>query len=573
MKRLPDGRVVLGGDVPPVAMSFATTAWNRTGVWRSREPVFRDRTAPCSAACPVGEDIADQLRLAAQGRIADAGELVLSVNPLPATTGRVCPHPCAAACNRRALDGAVDIPGVERALGDALLVSGVVLRPAAPLGLRAAVVGAGPAGLTAAHRLALAGARVRLIAPEDRPGGLLATGIPPYRLPRAVLDAEIARTLALGVAFEGGRGLGAGLDLAALAAEHDAVVLAIGRHAPRGLAVPGATSAGVVDGLALLAQVHRGQRAPPGDAVAVIGGGNTALDCARTLARLGRRVTIVYRRGRADMPAFADEIEEALEEGIAIEEWLLPAEVIARAGRARWVRMQRARPGAPDASGRPRPEPVPGADLVIPADLVVVAAGEELDLAALPVELVRSGAVLADPTHATPLARVFAAGDCLPGGGTVAHAIGSGRRAADHVLASLGAVPLPPGALAARGAAPEVAGPDLIRPHWFRPEPPVGRGRVPPAERLGHVAEVRDGFSPDDARAEAGRCLSCGSCTGCDVCFVLCPDRAVIRGAPGGYGVDRDRCKGCGVCAEECPRGAVDLVQAAAPVVAEGPRG
>jgi NADPH-dependent glutamate synthase beta subunit-like oxidoreductase len=562
VRRLADGRVDLAGEIPPVAMSVASTAWNRTGVWRSREPAFRDRTAPCAAACPVGEDIADQLRLAAQGRIADAGELVLSVNPLPATTGRVCPHPCAAACNRARLEGAVDIPGVERAIGDALLAAGVALRPVSPVGLRAAVVGAGPAGLAAAHRLAMAGARVRLLAPEDRPGGLLATGIPPYRLPRAVLDAEIGRILALGVAFEGGRALGAGLDLAALAAEHDAVVLAIGRHAPRPLGIPGASAAGVVDGLALLARVHRGQPAPPGDTVVVIGGGNTALDCARTLVRLGRRVTIAYRRGRADMPAFADEIEEALEEGIAIEAWLLPAEVIARGGRARWIRMQRARPGAPDASGRRRPEAIPGADLVIPADLVVVAAGEELDVAALPPELVRGGAVVADGAYATVLARVFAAGDCLAGGGTVAHAIGSGRRAADHVLATLGVAPVPPGPVAARGAAAEVAGPELVRPHWFPPAPPVGRARVLPAERLGGGAEVRAGFAPDDARAEAARCLSCGSCTGCDVCFLLCPDRAVVRGAPGAYDVDRARCKGCGVCVEECPRGAVDLVAA-----------
>ena len=573
MRRLPDGRVVLDGDVPPVAMSFATTGWNRTGVWRSREPVFRDRTAPCAAACPAGEDIADQLRLAAQGRMAEAGELVLSVNPLPATTGRVCPHPCAAACNRATLDGAVDIPGVERALGDALLVAGIVPRPARPLGLRTAVVGAGPAGLAAAHRLALAGARVRLLAPEDRPGGLLLTGIPPYRLPRAVLDAEIARTLALGVTFEGGRRIGAGLQLATLAAEHDAVLLAVGRHAPRGLAIPGAAAAGVVEGLALLARIHRGEPAPPGEAVAVIGGGNTALDCARTLVRLGRRVTVVYRRGRADMPAFADEIEEALEEGIAIEEWLLPTEVIARGGRTRWIRLQRARPGAPDASGRPRPEPIRGEGLVLPADLVVVAVGEELEADALPPELVRAGAVIAGPTHATPLSRVFAAGDCLPGGGTVAHAIGSGRRAADHVLAALGAVPLPAGLLAERGAAPEVAGPERIRPHWFGRAVPVGRRRVGPSDRLRGDAEVRTGFSSDAARAEAARCLSCGSCTGCDVCFMLCPDRAVLRAAPGAYGVDRDRCKGCGVCAEECPRGAVDLIAAPAPGASEGTRG
>jgi NADPH-dependent glutamate synthase beta subunit-like oxidoreductase len=549
---------LLGGDPPPVAMSLASTARNRTGGWRSREPRFRDRTAPCAAACPLAQDIPDQLRLFAQGRVADAGEIILAVNPLPATTGRVCPHPCMAACNRASLEGAVDVPGVEWALGDALLASGATPRPAPRLGARVAVVGAGPAGLGAAWHLALAGAEVRLLARERRPGGLLVTGIPGYRLPRAVLDAELARLLAAGVSFEGGRTMGADLEVDALLAEHDAVLLAVGRGAPRPLELPGRDAPGVVGGLALLDALHRGAPAPPGEVAVVIGGGNTALDCARSLIRLGKRATVAYRRGRGDMPAFADEIREALEEGVALEEWALPAEVVVRGGSVRWLRLQRARPGAPDASGRPRPEPIPGGEFVLPADLVVVAAGEGLDAAGLPDGIVQHGAIVVDRAHATAVPRLFAAGDCLEGGGTVAHALASGRRAASGLLAALGLAPPALAPLAARGAAPEEVGPDRIRRHHLHTAAPVERGRAAAAERL-RGGESRRGFDGAAARAEASRCISCGTCTGCDVCHLVCPDRAVVRGAPGAYAVDGDRCKGCGICVEECPRGAVEL--------------
>jgi NADPH-dependent glutamate synthase beta subunit-like oxidoreductase len=317
-----------------------------------------------------------------------------------------------------------------------------------------------------------------------------------------------------------------------------------------------------VDGLALLDAIHRGEPPPPGATAVVIGGGNTALDCARTLVRLGRQVTICYRRGQEDMPAFADEIGEALEEGVKLDPWTLPSEVILRGGRARWLRLERARPGPPDASGRPRPVPVPGSDFVVSADLVVTAAGESLDPTGLPPEALAGGDVAAGPGHRTPVPRLFAAGDCLAGGGTVAHAIGSGRRAADALLAALGVRPVPPGLLEGRGAAPDVVPRERVKPLRFRHAPPLGRGRVEVHARLADGAEVRLGHDERRARLEAARCMSCGTCTGCDVCASVCPDRAVISGPPGRYGADPWRCKGCGLCAEECPRGVVDLVAA-----------
>ena len=554
MKRLPDGRIQFesAAEVPPVARSLGSTAWNRTGDWRSREPIFRDLTPPCAAACPAGQDVVDQLRLFAQGRVREAGEVILSANPFPAVTGRVCPHPCDEACNRGRLDGAVDIPGVERALGDALLAERVELLPAAGGGARVAVVGAGPAGLTAAHYLALAGHEVTLYARESRPGGLLATGIPPYRLPRPVLEAEVARALRPGVRFQGGRILGRDLDLSALRRDFDAVLLALGRHRARPLGIPNEDAAGVVDGLELLAALHRGEAAPPGDQVVVVGGGNTALDCARSLLRLGRRVTVAYRRGREDMPAFSDELAEALEEGAALEEWLLPVEVRLLDGRASSVQFVRARPGDRDATGRPRPVPIPGSDCMLLAELVVVAAGEGLDAAGLPPELVHDGAVAGSGA-------LLAAGDCAGGGGTVAHAIGAGRRAAAELSARLGGRPPTVDLLAARGAKGEVAGFDRMRPAYFAPAPPRPRSRADAVERRRDGREVRAGFAAAEAAAEAARCLACGTCTGCDNCYQFCPDRAVVRGAPGLYRLDPSRCKGCGVCVEECPRGAIGL--------------
>lgn len=554
MKRLPDGRIQFESpaEVPPVARSLASTAWNRTGDWRSREPVFRDLTPPCAAACPAGEDVVDQIRLFAQGRVREAGEVILAANPFPAVTGRVCPHPCDGACNRGRLDGAVDIPGLERALGDALLAERVDLEPAAEAGARVVVVGAGPAGLTAAHYLALGGHAVTLYAREARPGGLLASGIPPYRLPRAVLEAEVERALRPGVRFHGGRALGRDLDLGELCREFDAVLLALGRHRARRLGVSREDAPGVVDGLALLEALHRGEPAPPGEQVVVVGGGNTALDCARSLLRLGRRVTVAYRRGRDDMPAFADEVAEALEEGVALEEWLLPVELRLLDGRASSVQFVRARPGDRDASGRPRPVPIPGSECMLLADLVVVAVGEGLDATGLPAELVRDGAVAGDGV-------VLACGDCTGGGGTVAHAIGAGRRAAAELSARLRGRPPAVDLVAGRGARGEVAGFDRMRPAYFRTAPPRPRPRADAAGRRQDQREVRAGFEAGEAAAEAARCLACGTCTGCDNCFQFCPDRAVVRGAPGHYGFDPGRCKGCGVCVEECPRGAIEL--------------
>lgn len=559
MPILDDGRVVFDATdtLPPVARSLSSMAWNATGVWRSREPVFGDIRPPCAAACPAGEDIVDQIRLFAQRRVREAGELLLCANPFPATTGRVCPHPCTAVCNRMRLGGSVDVPGIERAIGDALLDSPSTPAANRPVRGRVAVVGAGPAGLTAAHFLSRDGHVVTVYDRDERPGGLLRMGIPPYRLPRDVLDREIARALGQAT-FVGGQALGAALTLRELKSEFDAVLLCLGRHAPRSLDVTGEDPSSVLHGLDLLAALHRGEPAPAGERVIVVGGGNTAIDCARSLVRLGKEVMVAYRRDRAAMPASADEVEEALEEGVRIIEWVAPIAVAREEGLVQGLRLVCTRPGAKDASGRPRPEPVLGSEFLLKADLVVGAVGEGLNATGLPAVLFTNGSVSIDHTFETPIDNVFSCGDCAGGAGTVANAIGQGRQAAGAIARRLGTAGPTVDFLRERGVADEIAGPDHIRKAYFTRIAATPRGRVKSTHRRNGVA-VRLGFGVDAAHLEAARCLGCGTCTGCDLCFHYCGDRAVVRGEPGRYSVDISRCKGCGVCVEECPRGAVRL--------------
>jgi Pyruvate/2-oxoacid:ferredoxin oxidoreductase delta subunit len=282
------------------------------------------------------------------------------------------------------------------------------------------------------------------------------------------------------------------------------------------------------------------------------------MDCARSLLRASRSVGVFYRRDRASMPAFADEIDEALEEGVRIEEWVLPEALVVEGGKVRGIRFVRARPGAPDSSGRPRPERIPSSEFLVEADLVVVAAGEVLDPSPFERSLLTGGFIAASGTLETQMPGVWASGDCLGGGGTVAEAIAQGRRAAVAIAQKLGLVGPAPDLLAARGAGADVIGFDRIRPHYFAAAPAVHRSKSDVRSRLGG-GEVRVALAHAQACAAALRCLSCGTCTGCDNCFQLCPDQAVVRDAPGRYRVDVARCKGCGICVTECPRGACVL--------------
>jgi NADPH-dependent glutamate synthase beta subunit-like oxidoreductase/ferredoxin len=501
--------------------------------------------APCSAWCPAGNDVVGFVQaLHNQGESA-AAEILARTQPLASICGRVCPAPCMSACNRREYDGAVNVRGLERWVGD--LAGPPIPRPAVPATRRrVAVVGSGPAGLAAAWELARAGHGVTLFEGERELGGVLRTGIPAYRLPRSVIDREIDAVLALGVEVRTGEFLSAA-KLAMLRKEHDAVILAAGLMQPAELDVPGAALPGVEQGTAFLHRVNLEGGARLGGHVVVLGGGNTAMDCARSALRSGASmVTVAYRRTRAEMPAIKEEIAEAEREGIS---FLYLRQPVAFHGRRRLAEVELAEVelGAPDASGRRRPV-VTSRAARFECDHVLVAMGQGADRKLLPKTAKVTGGRVRAASGDTNL---FVAGDFATGEGTVAHAIGDGRRAAARALAALG----------------EPAAP------WLPPD--RARAVPAPAMRFEHFATVAAAESPETptaARAdfeetslglsdtgEAGRCLSCGHCTHCDTCLVYCPEGAIERTADG-YAVALDFCKGCGICAAECPRDGMEMV-------------
>ncbi len=505
----------------------------QTGSWRTQMPVYRAHAAPCNAGCPAGNDVVGFVQALGAGGVEAAARVLFRTQPLPSVCGRVCPAPCMSACNRGAYDGAVNIRGLERWIGDH--VASRTERPApARNPRRIAVVGSGPAGMAAAFALANAGHQVELHEGESCLGGVLRTGIPAYRLPEEILDRDIARILALGVTARTGTFLDAAA-VAGLAASHDAVILAAGLPRLGGLDVPGVDLPGVLQGIRFLDDVKRGAAPRLSGAVVVVGGGNTAVDCARTALRLGATsVTIAYRRGRREMPAIAPEIDEAVAEGVKLLLHRQPVRVGGE-GRVQSIEIAEVELGEPDASGRRRPV-VTGRTGSIPCDALLLALGQSADLSIVP-----------------GLPNVFTAGDMATGDGTVTHAIGSGRRVAGRVLAALAGEPDPVEAQPSPG---ELVAPAHVRFSHFEVEPPhPERHRGIPGQALG-FDEVNLGL---DGPSEASRCFSCGSCTGCDTCLLYCPE-GVIRRMGAGYGVDEAFCKGCGMCVAECPRRAMEMV-------------
>ena len=524
------------------------TAEPGTGPARTRRAAHINLLPPCNNACPAGEDVQAWLALAQAGSHRAAFDRLTADNPLPATHGRVCYHPCESACNRGELDAAVSIHAVERFLGDLAARQGWELAAGAPpQGKRVLVVGAGPCGLSAAYHLRRLGHDVEIHEAGPVAGGMLHFGIPAYRLPRAELATEVARIAALGVRIVLDHKVE---DLLAERASggFDAVFVAIGAQGSQHADIPARDAARVLDAVSLLREVSAGERPLLGRRVVVYGGGNTAMDAARTARRLGAaEALIVYRRDRAHMPARAFEADEALAEGVKIR-WLTTIREIAGPDLA----VERM---TIDADGRPQPT---GEIETLSADAVVLALGQTTDsgfLRRVPgLVLRRDGTVEVGDDMMTGQPGIFAGGDAVPAERSVTVAVGHGKRAARHIDAWLR------GTRHVAPARPPLVGFAMLHLPVFNDAEPAVQRELPLAERIG-FAEIFAGLAAEEARREAQRCLSCGVCYECDNCWAACPEDAIVKLGPGnGYRVDAATCTGCAVCFEQCPCHAITMV-------------
>jgi NADPH-dependent glutamate synthase beta subunit-like oxidoreductase len=521
---------------------------NRTGAWRTARPVYVDRLPPCNHRCPAGENVQSWLFHAESGDYYAAWRALTRDNPFPATMGRVCYHPCESACNRGQLDEAVGINAVERFLGDEAIRRGWAFAPAdARSGKRVLVVGAGPSGLSAAYHLALKGHEVEIHEAGPVAGGMMRFGIPTYRLPRDVLDAEIARITALGVTIR----LDAKVsDLLATMREgrFDAVFLAVGAHLAKRAYIPAGSAARMLDAVSVLRGMEGGEKPQLGRRVVVYGGGNTAIDVARTAKRLGATESIiVYRRTRDRMPAHDSELEEALKEGVLVK-WL--STIKHAEGQAVTVERMEL-----DAEGKARPT---GGFETLEADSVVLALGQDVDLGLLegiPGLELDNGLVKVGPDMMTGHPGIFAGGDMVPAERTVTVAIGHGKQASRHIdawLAGRRHEPPPPHELATF---------DKLNTWYYSDAPKTVAPTLDLVRRQSTFDEVHGSLDEKTAGYEARRCLSCGNCFECDNCYGVCPDNAVIKLGPGRrYEFNYDYCKGCGLCVSECPCGAIKQV-------------
>jgi len=524
------------------------TQERRTGPVRIQRPLYVDLLPPCNNACPAGENIQAWLGHAQAGRFEEAWREILRNNSLPAVHGRVCYHPCEDNCNRKRLDATVSIHAVERFLGDLALEKGWTIPiEAPPSGKKILIVGAGPSGLSAAHHLALMGHSVEVRDAGPVAGGMMHFGIPAYRMPRDVLDAEIKRIEDMGVKIVLNH------KVENLLAEKeeggfDAAFVAVGAHISKRTDIPARDAGKVLDAVAFLRDVEHGEAPKLGRRVAIYGGGNTAMDAARVAVRLGHEPMIIYRRDRPHMPAHEFEADEAIEEGVKIH-WLRTIKSIDETTFN--VEIMEI-----DENGKPKPT---GEIETIEADDLILALGQDTDtdfMRNIPgIEFQWDGCVQVSENMMTGHEGIFAGGDMVPDDRSVTIAVGHGKKAARNIDAWL------------RGekyvTAPKHSIATFEKLHvWFytdaaqRPQ-----DHVDMLKRRTTFDEVVQGLSTEEATYEARRCLSCGNCFECDGCYGACPEKAVIKLGPGNrYKYDYDKCTGCAVCFEQCPCHAIEMI-------------
>jgi len=531
-----------------ITLDVGSSRANHTGSWRVERPVYVDRLPPCNNACPAGENIQAWLYEAESGDYESAWRKLVEENPFPATMGRICFHPCETQCNRAQVDEAVGINAVERFLGDYALAHGLTLPPAgADTGHRVLVVGAGPAGLSAAYHLRRLGHQVRLVDSSAQLGGMMRYGIPAYRLPRDVLDAEIARVVDMGVEVMLNYNV-EDIEVERERGHFDSVFLAVGAQLGKRVNIPAGDSAKILDAVTFLHQVA--DKNPPllGRRVVVYGGGDTAFDAARTARRLGAsEAVIVYRRNQEQMPAHGVELEQALGEGVTMR-WLSTINKVDE-GTIMLEKMMLNADGFPEPTGEFEE---------LGADAVVLALGQDTDLSLLnndaKVEVVQ-GSVQVGTDLMTNERGVFAGGDAVPAERTATVAVGHGKKAARSIDAYV------------RGETPgdpvkhELADFAKLNTWYYSDAERTHRPELEKVRRQDNFEEVVIGLTERNALFEARRCMSCGNCFECDNCFGVCPDNAVMKlGSGGKYEFDLDYCKGCGICAHECPCGAIEMI-------------
>jgi formate dehydrogenase beta subunit len=522
---------------------------NGTGPSRSQRPVYQDLLPPCNNACPAGENIQAWLALAQAGHYQRAWETLMRDNPMPSVHGRVCYHPCESQCNRAQVDSSVSIHAVERFLGDMALQFGWQIKPdAAPSGKRVLVVGAGPSGLSAAYHLARMGHAVEIYDAGPVAGGMMYFGIPAYRLPRHELLQEIARIESLGVAIRLNRKVE---DILAekAAGNYDAVFAAVGAHLSKRVDIPARDAGKIFDAVSFLRQAAAGQAPVLGRRVAVYGGGNTAMDAARTAKRLGaEEALIIYRRDREHMPAHAFEADEAMEEGVKIN-WLRTIKEIDQTRIE--VEVMKV-----NADGYPEPT---GQFETLEADALILALGQDTDTGFLrnvpDIEFKRDGTVIVDSNMMTGHPGIFAGGDMVPSERTVTVAVGHGKKAARHIDGFLRAEQY------VKAPKHESVGYEKLHTWYLTEAEQTHQDSVAAERRNFGFDEVVHGLSEESALFEARRCFSCGNCFECDGCFGACPEQAIIKLGPGNrYRYDYDLCTGCAVCYEQCPCHAIEMI-------------